>query len=150
MALSFLPNGNLVPGIHAITWQEFVAEFGYTNHRKNLIDGLKKAMNQLKTCNCKRVYIDGSFVTKKLTPGDWDGCYDSAEMDLVKLQEEYPVFFELRHPRAAQIAEFKGEIFPSSAKADLYGTTFLLFFQREKMHQSPKGNIELSLKDYIL
>jgi hypothetical protein len=130
-------------------WDEFVQEFGYTNHRKKQIEGLKKALNALKRCGCERVYVDGSFVTKKLVPGDWDGCFDPRGMDLEKLHNEYPVFFDLVHPREQQKIQFKGEIFLSTATADSQGNNFLAFFQQDR-NLNPKGIVELSLKNYIL
>ncbi len=150
MPLNFLPNGNLEPGIHQISWLEFVAEYGYTNYRKQLIIGLKIALNLLKKHNCQRVYIDGSFTTKKLVPGYWDACYDPSGMDLHKMEIEDPVFFDLVPPRLKQKDRFKGEIFLSNARADLAGRTFLEFFQRNKRDQTSKGIIELSLQNYII
>ena len=44
-------------------------------------------------------------------------------MPLLRSME--PVFFDVRNLRAAQKAKFFGEFFPSSAKADLVGNTFL-------------------------
>jgi hypothetical protein len=150
MAIKFLANGNLEPGLHKVSWQEFVQHFGYTNHRKLLIDGMKLALNLLKKHNCQRVYIDGSFTTKKLVPGDWDGCFDPAGMDLAKMLMEDPIFFDLVPPRKKQKDRFKGEIFRSDARADLAGNTFLDFFQKDKRDLSAKGIVELSLKNYIV
>ena len=70
----FDANGNLPPGIHVVTWNELVARFGTTPHRQMLLDGLRAALLSLKDSGCRRVYIDGSFVTAKEEPGDFDGC----------------------------------------------------------------------------
>jgi hypothetical protein len=56
-----------------------------------------------------------------------------------------PTFFDFTNLRAAQKAKFFGEFFPSSAKADLVGTTFLEFFQIDKNTGSQKGIIALDL-----
>ena len=56
-------NGNLPLGVHFCEWEEFVERFGTTPRRLKLIDGLKKAMEQLKEAGCPMIYIDGSFVT---------------------------------------------------------------------------------------
>ncbi len=150
MAFKYLPNGDVEPGIHPMLWNEFVGFFGYTAQRLYLIEGLKIALNQLYTCGCSIVYIDGSFTTLKAVPGDWDGCFDPVGIDLNRLLAQYPVFFDLVHPRAKQKFTFRGEIFPCTAIADpTTGETFLQFFQKNKDTKSPKGIIQLTLKNYI-
>ena len=54
--------GNLPPGVHEATWDEFLARYGYTPHRLALLAGLKLALDGLRTAGCRRVYVDGSFV----------------------------------------------------------------------------------------
>ena len=34
------------------------------------------ALEVLHRAGCSKVYIDGSFVTVKLEPGDYDACWD--------------------------------------------------------------------------
>lgn len=70
----FDATGNLPPGIHEATWEEFVARYGATSRRLTLLAGLKAALDALRTAGCQRAYIDGSFVTNKAIPGDFDGC----------------------------------------------------------------------------
>nr|WP_009632885.1 hypothetical protein [Synechocystis sp. PCC 7509] len=81
----FNSNGNLPPGIHFCSWEEFVARFGSIQYRLNLIAGLKIAMEQLQTAGCSTIYIDGSFVTNKLIPGDFDACWSGNGVDMNKL-----------------------------------------------------------------
>ncbi len=71
-------SGNLPLGIHEATWDELVARFGYNQHRQALLAGLKVALQALGTAGCRRVYIDGSFVSAKELPGDFDGCWEAA------------------------------------------------------------------------
>ncbi|EDX70939.1 hypothetical protein MC7420_8190 [Coleofasciculus chthonoplastes PCC 7420] len=40
-----------------------------------MIDGLELAMTQLKAAGCRTIYIDGSFITSKPNPGDFDAAY---------------------------------------------------------------------------
>ena len=75
MIPEFLPSGNLPPGIHDVSWQDFCERFGHTAHRKSLLDGLASALKDLSVAGCKVVYIDGSFVTNKEVPGDYDLCW---------------------------------------------------------------------------
>jgi hypothetical protein len=39
------------------------------------LDGLASALKNLSVAGCKVVYIDGSFVTNKEIPGDYDLCW---------------------------------------------------------------------------
>jgi hypothetical protein len=87
MIPQFNSDGNLPPGIHLCAWEEFVARFGTTQQRLNLIAGLKIAMAQLRSAGCPKVYIDGSFVTHKLVPGDFDACWDTNSVDIGSASE---------------------------------------------------------------
>ncbi len=74
--------GLLPSGVHEATWEEFVARFGWTPHRLALLAGLKAALDALEAAGCPRVYVDGSFVTAKPDPGDFDGCWEPAGVDV--------------------------------------------------------------------
>ena len=72
MIPGFQPDGLLPPGLHPATWDEFSQRYGWTEHRHRLLAGIKRALAALKAAGCKRVYIDGSFVTAKSAPNDID------------------------------------------------------------------------------
>jgi hypothetical protein len=76
-------NGNLPPGIHQVTWEEFTKRFGITRHRCKLLGGLKRALDSLKAAGCQTVYVDGSFITEKKVPGDFDACWDINGVNLI-------------------------------------------------------------------
>ena len=46
-----------------------------------MIRDLKLAMTQLKAAGARTIYINGSFVTSKETPNDFDACYDRETVD---------------------------------------------------------------------
>ncbi|WP_250122371.1 hypothetical protein [Chroococcidiopsis sp. CCMEE 29] len=140
----FDSDGKMPPGIHTCTWEEFVARFGTTQHRLNLIAGLKTAMKQLRQAGCPTVYIDGSFVTKKLVPGDFDACWDANGVDMNKLVTIAPSLLNFDAKRAVQKAEYGGEFFPAGWPADSAGTLFLDFFQMDR-DGNPKGIIAIDL-----
>ncbi|MHB8644453.1 MAG: DUF6932 family protein [Thermomicrobiales bacterium] len=142
MIPSFEASGNLPPGVHAATWEEFVARYGSTPHRLALLAGLKAALDALRAAGCARVYLDGSFVTAKATPGDFDGCWEVAGVDPDLLD---PVLLVFANQRAAQKAKYGGELFPAETTADPFGTRFLEFFQRDKRTGDPKGIIAIDL-----
>jgi DNA-binding Xre family transcriptional regulator len=108
--------GNLPPGIHEATWDEITARFGRTAHRRRLLAGLRQALEALRRAGCRRAYIDGSFVTAKRVPGDFDGCWDAEGVDPDLLD---PVLLDFTSFRAAQKGKFGGELFVSGAVADL-------------------------------
>jgi hypothetical protein len=135
----FDATGNLPPGIHAVAWDEFVARFGTTPRRLALLAGLKAALDSLGVAGCRRAYIDGSFVTAKPEPGDFDGCWDTDGVDPAQLD---PVLLTFAHGRQAQKAKYGGELFFAAAAAEPTGTTFVDFFQRDRSGQ-PKGIVVL-------
>lgn len=141
-----MPNGNLPPGIHWATWQEFVERFGSTPHRKQLLQGLWIVLESLRAAGCKTVYVNGSFVTTKEVPGDFDACWDPDGVDIDRLYETEPVLFSFENKRAAQKARFKGELFPATERAALFlDGTFLDFFQMDR-EGNQKGIIALDLR----
>ncbi len=144
MIPKFDPSTGLLPsGVHKATWEEFVARFGWTPRRLALLAGLKAALDALRVAGCRRAYIDGSFVTAKETPGDFDGCWEVEGVDLARLD---PVLKTFANLRAAQKRKYGGELFPADALADLDGTNFLRFFQRDKGSGTAKGIVALELE----
>ena len=137
----FDPVGNLPPGVHEATWEEFVARFGTTPRRLGLLAGLKAALDALRAAGCRRAYIDGSFVTAKEEPGDFDGCWETDGVDPALLD---PVLVTFDPHRRAQKAKYGGELFFADAPADPAGTTFIDFFQRDRSGH-PKGIVALDL-----
>src|SRR5689334_19202020 len=98
-------DGNLPPGIHAVTWRELEARCGSNPHRRQLLSGLRRAAEVLKIAGCQAIYVDGSFVTSKAVPLDFDGCWDRKGMSLVLLQAADPVLLDFANRRAAQKAK---------------------------------------------
>lgn len=145
MLPGFDDSGNLPPGIHDASWAEFVARFGGNHHRQRLVAGMERALAILRSAGCKRVYVDGSFVTSKPTPGDYDLAWEPGGVDVALLLSLDPVFGVFDNGRAAQKAKYQGEFFPSSFTEALTGRTFLDFFQTDKDTGDPKGIVALDL-----
>lgn len=137
-------SGNLPSGVHEATWHEFVARYGYTAHRLALLAGLKAALDALRAAGCRRAYIDGSLVSAKEAPADFDGCWeaDGTNPDLLD-----PVLLDFSYLRAAQKAKYRGEFFVADAVADQVGTRYLEFFQRNRDTGTLKGIIAIDLGD---
>src|SRR5262245_4811142 len=100
--------GNLPPGMYDVTWGEIVSHYGYTPHRLTLLAGLKTALDTLRQAGCERAYIDGSFVTTKEAPNDFDACWEMAEVDFDLLDRLDPILLDWSNRRAAQKARFGG------------------------------------------
>ena len=138
----FQDDGNLPPGIHWAEWQEIHQRFACNPHRHRLLQGFHEATYALKRAGCKAVFLDGSYVTGKDGPEDFDACWDTTDVDPDLLD---PVFFDFSNRRAAQKARFRGELFPAQWKGG-GGRTFLEFFQIDKYTGAPKGIVGLDLR----
>ena len=99
----------------------------------------------LKDVGCGRVFMDGSFVTSKVNPEDYDGCWDRRGMDLRKLLKRDPALLDFRNKRLAQKLKYGGEMFPADLIEASSGTVFLEFFERDKDSGNQKGIVEIDL-----
>ncbi len=137
--------GYLPPGIYILTIEEVESIFGYNAKRRRLIIGLKQGLAHLKSCGCKRVYLNGSFITEKEVPDDFDACWDDdiSDQQFNKLAESFPVLLDLSNGRIAQKMFYNGEFFPASFLADGLNN-FLEFFQIDR-YGNPKGIIKIDL-----
>jgi hypothetical protein len=126
---SFDPvSGRLPDGEHEAEWQEVVERFGWNQRRRQLLDGLAEALGLLAVAGCQRVWLNGSFVTAKEEPGDFDACWDLTGVDLDLLD---PVLMDFSAGRAAQKARFGGELLPNVTEAGS-GLTFSEFFRTDR------------------
>ncbi len=142
MIPDFKSDGNLPPGVHWATWGEISDKFGANQWRRDLLRGLRAALEALRIAGCQTVYLDGSFVSSKLVPNDFDACWEEAGMDFTALD---PVLLMFDAGRAAQKAKFGGELFPASVPAGPGASIFLEFFQVDKDTGRRKGIIALDL-----
>jgi hypothetical protein len=144
MIPEFDERGELPPGIHHATWDETVTRYAITTRRGELLDGLLHALRSLRAAGCIVAYLDGSFVSVKEDPGDFDACWESTGVDPAQLDSE---LLDFSDARAAQKARYGGELFPVEASAEPAGTTFLDYFQRDRDSGAPKGIIAIALGD---
>jgi len=104
--------------------------------------GLREALSCLDAAGCRTVFIDGSFVTAKQAPGDFDLCWDAAGVSADLLD---PVLLDFSRGRRAQKERFGGELFPADAAAEPAGTRFLDYFQRDRETGQSKGIVKIEL-----
>lgn len=129
--------GELPPGEHPAGWAEVVERFGWNAHRLWLLAGLLRAATNLRDAGCTFFLLDGSFVTTKPDPSDYDACCAFTGMDPLKIDPH------LLMGKKAMKAEFRGEIHPESHSADGL-SPFREFFQTDRDGVS-KGVIILDL-----
>lgn len=132
--------GRLPEGEHAVSWDELVDRFGWTPRRRQLLDGLAEAIELLAAAGCTRVWLNGSFVTAKDEPADFDACWDP---DGVELDALDPIFFDFADRRANQKARFGGDLFPNVVESGS-GLVFADFFKNER-DGGHKGIVVLSI-----
>lgn len=131
----------LPPGIHWASLTEVGATFAYNERRVWLFEGVESVAKALNAAGCEAMYLDGSFVTSKAQPADFDGCWDAAG---VKAELLDPVLLDFGPGRKRQKRVFRGEMFISAA-ANSPGSTFLDFFQVEKHTGEQKGIVGIRL-----
>ena len=135
-------NGNLPPGVYFATWQEIEDRLGFNPRRRRMLRGFRQACEELRKAGCRLVYLDGSFVTRKKHPGDFDACWDVRNVDDARLD---PVFWDFSRGRAAQKQRFLGELFAAQLPEGATGRAFVDFFQVNKMNGEPKGILAIRL-----
>ena len=101
------------------------------------MDGLRAALENLESAGCRTACVDGSFVTAKEYPNDYDACWEEKGVD--------PVLLTFDPGRATQKAKFLGELFPSSFISGAEGLSFLEFFQTDRSTGETKGIVAIDL-----
>ena len=86
------------------------------------------------------ILLDGSFVTSKLLPNDYDAVWESYDVDPDLLD---PVLLDYSNGRAAMKAKYGGELFVASLRAQ-ERILFRDFFQIDR-NGVVKGIIEIDL-----
>jgi hypothetical protein len=135
-------SGDLPPGIDWASWDEVAAYIARTARRRTLLDGLLTTLLDLQAAGCRVVFVDGSFVTSKVEPADFDACWDPTGVNLDRLPSALPTFDP---GRSTQKAAYGGELFPAAWPADERGAPFLEFFQTDRDRGTRKGIIAIEL-----
>jgi DNA-binding XRE family transcriptional regulator len=94
----FQVSGALPPGEHRADWDEIVERFGWSPKRRRLLEGLRRACLQLRQGSVKRLFLNGSFVTSKEAPNDYDACWPDDELE--DADQVDPVLFDFSAARA--------------------------------------------------
>ena len=89
-ATGALPNGD-----HRATLEEIEGRFGFTPRRHWLLKGLRAAVKALWAAGVEDIFIDGSFCTEKLDPGDVDGYWVEPDAGVYDRIDPYWIDFEM-------------------------------------------------------
>ena len=135
-----IQTGYLPVGVHDAAWAEVAPRFAGNGHRDRLVTGLLEALRNLKAAGCVAVLLDGSFVSEKPLPSDYDGAWDPTGVDPYQLD---PVLLDFSNGRAAMKAKYGGELFPATEEA-APGILYREFFQRDR-NGVPKGVVQIDL-----
>lgn len=143
MIPAFEKEGYLPPGIHLTTINEFEKRFAYNLKRKSLFKNLIRFISDIKATGCKAIYIDGSFTTTKLIPGDMDICWEDEGLDYDKVEAIMPILFDFANKRLNQQRLYNADIFPAHFHATNTGILYIDFFQLDKSTGNKKGIIKI-------
>ncbi len=132
--------GYLPCGVHQALWGEVTPRFGGNGHRSRLIGGLLAALRNLAGAGCRSILLDGSFVSERDLPEDYDGAWDTMGVDPALLD---PVLLDFSNGRAAMKSKYLGELFPAAAAA-APGILYRDFFMKDR-NGVPKGVVQIDL-----
>ena len=86
-------------GLHKATLHEVEARFAINARRRAQFKGLVAGLQSLRAAGCTRAFLDGSYVSAKPLPKDFDACWDPTGVDPSRLD---PVLLTFDNERAAQ------------------------------------------------
>ena len=89
------------------------------------------------------VFLDGSFVTDKPEPGDFDLCW---VIDGVDEQKVDPIVRNTRQFRQQQKDKYGGEFYPAWTRTIDDKGSFFNFFQTDKFTGQKKGIVSINIQ----
>ena len=141
----FDERGNLPPGIYAVNFESVIKHFGGSKSLKRSQLGIcLKELYSFVRYYAKEIYIDGSFITSKISPGDIDLIIVFSD-DFENNQAGIERFDELQR-------KFRGKlhVFARLESQPFRGDDFLSLFQKTRLNDQgkefPKGIILLESK----
>lgn len=131
----------LPPGIHDASIEEVYKRYAITDTRRLLFRGFKNAAENFFNAGCPQVFLDGSYVTAKPDPNDYDALWDRRFVDPDLLD---PIFLDFKDGTIHQKAKYFGEFFPASATEGATRRSFMDFFQTDRLTGEQKGIVRIS------
>lgn len=131
--------GNLPPGVHNATLEEVQIRFAITSHRQSLFEALSKVIDILRNANCSEVYLNGSYITHKAEPGDYDLVYEPAGMAET---DDWGALLRLEMDERKKL--HYGDIFIHMPSPPAF-MNYITFWQTDR-DDNPKGIIRIELR----
>jgi hypothetical protein len=145
MALRYNEQGNLEPGFYDMSLEEVRSIFCHNKHRSWLFEGIELAIEHLKKIGCKTIFLDGSYITKKELPKDFDLCWDDTDLSIVTAAKICPELFDCGWRMQKMKNRYRGDVAPANSIADFNkGINFLGYFTEDKQGRD-KGIIRISI-----
>jgi len=142
MIPDFNSNGGLPPGEHAATLSDVEHRYSTNPTRTAQFTGLKRAALALAAAGCPTLWLNGSYITDKAEPGDYDATFDAEPIDWITLGLAEPELLDFDAPRSTQKRTYGGELIPTLAA----GVDFVDFFQTNRNGER-KGIIRIDLTE---
>lgn len=143
-------SGELPEGVHEASLNEIKIAFATNKKRRELYEGLQKAVSQFKDAGVVYILVDGSYTTNKESPNDIDGCWSAeGNVDPEKID---PDFWDFESPQQAKVAranimkKYGLDFFIAEWIEGDSGVPFSEFFQTDRS-QKKKGIIKLMLQE---
>lgn len=136
-----LVDGFLPVGQHPATWKELMERFGTTPNRRQLLGGALRVLRHLREVGVTEAWLDGSMVSEKERPSDYDLCYAYWQADRTRLDPVIrgPLAFT-QNGREAMKRKYLGDVFPQDAPEG----GMLRFWQQD--HGTAKGIIKIDME----
>ena len=145
---AFREDGWLPEGHHAATWQEVALRFGGEagSRRAAILSSLLRWRDAVVAKGMAGlVILDGSFISSKEAPGDFDlfFLYDEAAEALLRTDPEARL---LTDHQACQTLGFQGDVFALPASLQKFSPTLsgLDMFDSDRQG-TPKGVVEVTI-----
>jgi len=142
MIPDFTPGGELPPGEHTATLNQLEHRYATTPVRRTQYEGLVRACRALTAAGATTVWVNGSYITTKPEPGDYDATFDVDGLDWIALGLSEPELLDFDAPRTTQKRVYGGELVPNVPG----GVDFVDFFQHNR-DGDRKGIIRIDLTE---
>ena len=145
MFVKFEPDpktGYLPSGVHDAGWCDVAGRFAGNSHRARLMGGLLAACRNLAAAGCAELLLDGSFVTAKSLPGDYDGAWETAGADPDRLD---PVLLDFSRSPGGDEGEVFGRPIPGVGRSAAPGMLYRDFFKTDR-NGVEKGVVLIDLR----
>ncbi len=135
MIPEFTELGYLPAGVYDATLVEIENRFAYNKTRKRLFEAMVKVVNMFREAKSPEIFLDGSYITTKPEPGDYDLCWEPSG---VEPTDELLEFFSTKVDRKKI---YLGDIFPRFPQPPYYVDHFVEW--QSDVEGAPKGLIRI-------